>query len=71
MARPYRDRSVANAWLLTCDPDRIPSPTDELHGAEDALEVLQHVLHTIAADDLSRPTPCAEIRRGAVDRTPA
>lgn len=30
-------------------------PTDELHAAEDTLGVLQRVLHTIAADDLSRP----------------
>ncbi len=45
-------------------PDLRPGPhsppTDELHSAEDALGVLQRVLHTIAADDLSRRTPCAE-----------
>jgi uncharacterized protein (TIGR03086 family) len=35
-------------------------PTDELHSAEDTLGVLQRVLHTIAADDMSRPTPCTE-----------
>lgn len=45
-------------------PDLRPGPhsppTDELHSAEDTLGVLQRVLHTIAADDLSRRTPCAE-----------
>lgn len=35
-------------------------PADELQGAEDTLGVLQHVLHTIADDDLSRQTPCTE-----------
>jgi uncharacterized protein (TIGR03086 family) len=35
-------------------------PTDELHSAEDTLAVLQRVLHTVADDDLSRQTPCAE-----------
>ncbi len=41
-------------------PDLRPGPhsppTDELHSAEDALGVLQRVVHTIAADDMSRPT---------------
>ncbi|MGD1240162.1 TIGR03086 family metal-binding protein [Mycobacterium seoulense] len=45
-------------------PDLRPGPhsppTDELHSAEDTLGVLQRVLHTIAADDLSRQTPCSE-----------
>ncbi len=45
-------------------PDLRPGPhsppTDELHSAEDTLGVLQRVLHTIAADDLPRRTPCAE-----------
>jgi uncharacterized protein (TIGR03086 family) len=36
------------------------APTDELHSAEDTLGVLQGVLHTIAADDMSRQTPCTE-----------
>ncbi|MGE2816349.1 TIGR03086 family metal-binding protein [Mycobacterium heidelbergense] len=35
-------------------------PPDELHSAEDTLGVLQRVLHPIAADDLSRQTPCTE-----------
>ncbi|ELP47981.1 hypothetical protein D522_01616 [Mycobacterium avium subsp. paratuberculosis S5] len=35
-------------------------PTDELDGAEAALRVMQQVLHPIAADDMSRPTPCAQ-----------
>ncbi|HXY63396.1 MAG TPA: TIGR03086 family metal-binding protein [Mycobacterium sp.] len=35
-------------------------PTDELASAEAALAVLQHVLHPIAHDELSRPTPCTE-----------
>jgi uncharacterized protein (TIGR03086 family) len=45
-------------------PDLRPGPdsppTDELHSAEDTLSVLQHVLHTIPRDDMSRPTPCAQ-----------
>jgi uncharacterized protein (TIGR03086 family) len=45
-------------------PDLRPGPhsppTDELHSAEDTLGVLQRVLHPIAADDLSRQTPCRE-----------
>lgn len=45
-------------------PDLRPGPhsvpTDELHSAEDTLGVLQRVLHTVADDDLSRRTPCAE-----------
>ena len=35
-------------------------PSDELRSAEDTLGVLQHVLHPIASDDLSRQTPCTE-----------
>lgn len=35
-------------------------PTDELHSAEDTLGILQRVLHPIAADDLSKQTPCTE-----------
>jgi uncharacterized protein (TIGR03086 family) len=35
-------------------------PTDELDGAEASLRVLQQVLHSIAADDMSRRTPCTE-----------
>jgi uncharacterized protein (TIGR03086 family) len=45
-------------------PDLRPGPdsppTDELHSAEDTLGVLQRVLHTIAADDMARQTPCTE-----------
>jgi uncharacterized protein (TIGR03086 family) len=45
-------------------PDLRPGPdsppTDELQSAEDTLGVLQRVLHTIAADDMSRQTPCTE-----------
>lgn len=45
-------------------PDLRPGPdsppSDELHSAEDTLGVLQHVLHSIASDDLSRRTPCTE-----------
>lgn len=45
-------------------PDLRPGPdsppTDELDSAEASLRVLQQVLHTIAADDMSRRTPCAE-----------
>ncbi|OBI42739.1 TIGR03086 family protein [Mycobacterium kyorinense] len=35
-------------------------PTDELASAEATLGVLQQVLHPIADDDLSKPTPCSE-----------
>jgi uncharacterized protein (TIGR03086 family) len=35
-------------------------PTDELQSAEESLAVLQHVLHPIASDDLSKQTPCRE-----------
>jgi uncharacterized protein (TIGR03086 family) len=35
-------------------------PTDEFHSAEAALGALQRVLHPIASDELSRPTPCPE-----------
>ncbi|MEY8013740.1 TIGR03086 family metal-binding protein [Mycobacterium servetii] len=35
-------------------------PTDELESAEACLAVLQHVVHPIASDDLSRKTPCSE-----------
>ncbi|MGD1111602.1 MAG: TIGR03086 family metal-binding protein [Mycobacterium sp.] len=35
-------------------------PSDELRSAEETLGVLQHVLHPIASDDLSRQTPCTE-----------
>jgi uncharacterized protein (TIGR03086 family) len=45
-------------------PDLRPGPdsppSDELQSAEETLAVLQHVLHTIAGDDMSRQTPCAE-----------
>ena len=35
-------------------------PTDELASAEAALGALQHVLHPIARDALSKSTPCSE-----------
>jgi uncharacterized protein (TIGR03086 family) len=35
-------------------------PNDELASAEAALGVLQHVLHPIARDELSKSTPCSE-----------
>ncbi len=45
-------------------PDLRPGPdsppTDELDSAEAALRVLQQVLHSIAADDMARQTPCSE-----------
>jgi uncharacterized protein (TIGR03086 family) len=45
-------------------PDLRPGPdsppTDELASAEAALGALQHVLHPIARDELSKPTPCPE-----------
>ena len=41
-------------------PGRDSPPTDELDSAEATLNVLQQVLHTIAADDMSRQTPCTE-----------
>ena len=45
-------------------PDLRPGPdsppTDELDSAEASLRVLESVLHPIANDDWSRPTPCRE-----------
>jgi uncharacterized protein (TIGR03086 family) len=45
-------------------PDLRPGPdsrpTDELASAEDTLGVLQQVLHTVAADDMSSQTPCTQ-----------
>jgi uncharacterized protein (TIGR03086 family) len=35
-------------------------PTDELASAEAALSALQHVLHPISRDELSKSTPCTE-----------
>jgi len=35
-------------------------PTDELASAEAALGALQHVLHPISRDELSKSTPCSE-----------
>jgi uncharacterized protein (TIGR03086 family) len=35
-------------------------PPDELASAEAALGVLQHVLHQISRDELSKSTPCSE-----------
>jgi uncharacterized protein (TIGR03086 family) len=35
-------------------------PNDELASAEAALGVLQHVLHQISRDELSKSTPCSE-----------
>jgi len=35
-------------------------PTDELRAAEASLGVLQHVVHPISRDELSKPTPCTE-----------
>src|SRR4051812_35219995 len=59
MFRPCPDRSV-----VSMSPDLRPGPdarpTDELASAEAALVVLQQVLHTIASDDMSLQSPCAE-----------
>jgi uncharacterized protein (TIGR03086 family) len=45
-------------------PDLRPGPDspppDELASAEDTLGVLQHVLHTVAGDDMARQTPCTQ-----------
>jgi uncharacterized protein (TIGR03086 family) len=45
-------------------PDLRPGPdsppTDELASAEAALGALQHVLHPIARNELSKSTPCSE-----------
>ncbi|MCG5432941.1 maleylpyruvate isomerase family mycothiol-dependent enzyme [Mycobacterium sp. MYCO198283] len=35
-------------------------PSDELRSAEATLAVLQQAVHGIAADDLSKPTPCSD-----------
>jgi uncharacterized protein (TIGR03086 family) len=39
-------------------PDSLP--VDELSSAESALGVLQHVLHPISRDELSKSTPCSQ-----------
>src|SRR6516162_5920024 len=59
MFRPYRDRSVAT-MAADLRPGTDSPPTDELRSAEDTLGVLRGVLHTIAADDMTRQTPCTE-----------
>ena len=43
---------------LTSGPEA--PPADELASAEATLQVLQQVVHGIAADDLTKPTPCRE-----------
>jgi len=48
--------------VLTSDlrPGPDSPPDDELASAEAALGVLQHVLHQISRDELSKSTPCSE-----------
>ncbi|MDT5089367.1 MAG: hypothetical protein QOG47_2074 [Mycobacterium sp.] len=41
-------------------PGPASPPTDELRAAEQALGVLQHIVHPISRDDLSRPTPSGD-----------
>ncbi|MGH3532828.1 MAG: TIGR03086 family metal-binding protein [Mycobacterium sp.] len=41
-------------------PGPASPPNDELASAEATLGVLQHVLHPISRDEMSRPTPCSE-----------
>jgi uncharacterized protein (TIGR03086 family) len=41
-------------------PGPASPPTDELASAEAALGALQHVLHPISRDELSKSTPCSE-----------
>lgn len=41
-------------------PGSYPAPTDELASAEDALRVLQTVLHSIPPEDLHKQTRCPE-----------
>ena len=41
-------------------PGPASPPTDELASAEAALDALQHVLHPISRDELSKSTPCSE-----------
>ena len=47
---------------MPADPTSGPEapPADELASAEATLQVLQQVVHGIAADDLTKPTPCRE-----------
>ena len=47
-------------WPLTCDPDLIPRPPTSCAAPRPSLGVLQHSRAPIAADDLSRQTPCAD-----------
>ena len=41
-------------------PGPASPPTDELRAAEQALGVLQHIVHPISRDDLSRSTPSGD-----------
>src|SRR5271156_1332287 len=59
MAHPWRDRTV-DAMSSDLRPGPDSPPTDELASAEAALGALQHVLHPIARDELSKSTPCSE-----------
>jgi uncharacterized protein (TIGR03086 family) len=47
---------------MSSDPRPGPDspPTDELASAEAALGALQHVLHPISRDELTKSTPCTE-----------
>ena len=47
---------------MPADPTSGPEapPADELAAAEATLRVLQQVVHGIATDDLTKPTPCRE-----------
>lgn len=47
---------------MSCDlrPGPDSPPADELAGAEATLGVLQHVVHQMSRDELSKPTPCSD-----------
>lgn len=53
---------TSNVAGMPADPTSGPEapPADELAAAEATLRVLQQVVHGIAADDLTKPTPCRE-----------
>src|ERR1700761_6841839 len=63
MADPCRDRTV-DGMPSDLRPGPDSPPSDELASAEATLGALQHVLHPMARDEWSKPTPCPEFDVG-------
>ena len=64
---------TSNVAGMPADPTSGPEapPADELAAAEATLRVLQQVVHGIAADDLTKPTPCREFDVAALTDHPS